>query len=131
VFIARLPPKKQSGDACVGRSRGGLTTTLHLRVNEHGLALQLELSPDHGHDAPLAQRLLQDLPKGTNLLADRGYNADWIRDLIQDRDCTPVIPPKSNRRDEIPLSKRKIQEAQSHRALLQQTQAVPPHRQAL
>ena len=51
--------------------------------------------------------LLQDLPKGTSLLADRGYDADWIREMIEDQNCTPVIPPKSNRREEIPFSKRK------------------------
>ena len=55
----------------------------------------------------MAELLLQDLPKGTSLLADRGYDADWIREMIEDQDCTPVIPPKSNRIDDIPNSKRK------------------------
>jgi len=59
------------------------------------------------HDAPMAELLLQGLPKGTSLLADRGYDANWIRELIEDQDCTPVIPPKSNRVDDIPFSKRK------------------------
>jgi len=27
--------------------------------------------------------------------------------MIEDQNCTPVIPPKSNRREEIPFSKRK------------------------
>ena len=80
---------------------------MHLRVNEHGLPLQIELSPGQAHDAPMAELLLQDLPKGTSLLADRGYDADWIRDMIKDQNCTPVIPPKSNRIDDIPFSKRK------------------------
>ena len=84
-----------------------MTTKLHLRVNEQGLPLQLELSPGQAHDAPMAELLLQDLPKGTSVLADRGYDADWIRELIEDQGCTPVIPPKSNRREEIPFSKRK------------------------
>ena len=84
-----------------------MTTKLHLRVNELGLPLQLELSPGQAHDAPMAELLLQDLPKGTSLLADRGYDADWIRELIEDQDCTPVIPPKSNRIDDIPFSRRK------------------------
>jgi transposase len=78
-----------------------------LLVNEHGLPLQPVLSPGYAHDAPMAELLLQNLPKGTSLLTDRGYDADWIRELIEDQDCTPVIPPKSNRRDEIPFSKRK------------------------
>jgi len=55
----------------------------------------------------MAGLLLEGLPKGISLLADRGYDADWIRELIEDQGCTPVIPPKSNRREEIPFSKRK------------------------
>jgi transposase len=38
---------------------------------------------------------------------DKGYDADWIRDLIEDQDCTPHIPPKSNRYDGITSSKAK------------------------
>jgi len=55
----------------------------------------------------MAGLLLQDLPKGTSLLADRGYDANWIRDLIEDQECTPVIPPKSNRTETIAFNKRK------------------------
>ena len=80
---------------------------MHLRVNGHGLPLQIELSAGQINDAPMAELLLQDLPKGADLLADKGYDADWIRDLIEDQDCTPVIPPKSNRIDDLPFSKRK------------------------
>jgi len=83
-----------------------LTTKLHVRVNGHGLPLQIELSAGQVHDAPMAELLLQNLPKGTSLLADRGYDAGWIRDMIEDQDCTPVIPPKSNRIDDIPFSAR-------------------------
>lgn len=84
-----------------------MTTKLHLRVNGSGLPLQIELSAGQMHDAPMAELLLQDLPEGTDLLADRGYDADWIRELIEDQDCVPVIPPKSNRIEQIPFSKRK------------------------
>ena len=49
---------------------------MQLRVNEQGLPLQIELSPGQAHDAPMAGLLLQDLPRGTSLLADRGYDAD-------------------------------------------------------
>ena len=58
------------------------------------------------HDAPMAELLLNDLPKGAHVLADRGYDADWIRELIEDQDCKPQIPSKSNRKEEISYSKR-------------------------
>ena len=89
---------------------------MHLRVNEHGLPLQIELSPGQAHDAPMAELLLQDLPKGTSLLADRGYDADWIREMIEDRN---------------PLLKAQVQETQSRRTLYQQAQAVQAHRNTI
>lgn len=84
-----------------------MTTKLHVRVIGNGLPVQIELSPGNMHDAPMAELLLNDLPKGADVLADRGYDADWIRELIEDQGCTAVIPPKSNRRDDIAFSKRK------------------------
>ena len=59
----------------------------------------------------MAELLLEDLPKGTSLLADRGYDVDWIRDMIEDQDCTPGIPPKSNMIDEISFSTRKYRKS--------------------
>jgi transposase len=58
------------------------------------------------NDQPMAELLLNDLPAGAKVIADKGYDADWIRDLIEDQDCTPHIPPKSNRYDGITYSKK-------------------------
>ena len=38
------------------------------------------------------------------LLADRGYDADWIRELSMTKGAWANIPPKSNRRDPICFS---------------------------
>ena len=54
----------------------------------------------------MAELLLNDLPRGAKVIADKGYDADWIRELIEDQDCQPHIPPKSNRLDDIGYSKR-------------------------
>ena len=77
-----------------------------MRVNGHSLPLQLELSEGEAHDAPLAASLLKALSGGTSLLADRGYDADWIRALIYSHKSKPLIPPKSNRRDVIYYNKK-------------------------
>jgi transposase len=44
------------------------------------------------------------------VLADKGYEADRIRALIQDQGAKPNIPPKSNRRWGPCLSKRLYRE---------------------
>lgn len=33
-----------------------------------------------------------------HLLADRAFDADWLRNDLKDRGITAVIPPKSNRK---------------------------------
>ena len=38
------------------------------------------------------------------LLADRGYDADWIRELATEKGAWANIPPKSNRSDPICFS---------------------------
>jgi transposase len=81
-----------------------------VRVNEYGLPLQIELSPGQMSDMPMAELLLQNLPAGTHVIADKGYDADWIRDLIEEQRCVPVIPPKSNRYDGIGYSRRKYRQ---------------------
>lgn len=74
-----------------------MTSKLHGRVVGNGLPVQLELSAGQANDAPMAELLLDDLPADADVLADKGYDADWIRDLIEDRDRRPHIPPRSNR----------------------------------
>jgi transposase len=68
--------------------------------------VQLELSPGQANDAPMAELLLNDLPRGAVVLADRAYDADWIREVIEDQECKACIPPKVNRTEPAPYSKR-------------------------
>ena len=49
-----------------------------------------------------AAALLSSLPPTKALLADRGYDADWLRDALADRDIEACIPSKSNRKIQIP-----------------------------
>jgi len=49
------------------------------------------------------------------VLADKAYDADRIRDLIQEQGATPNIPPKSNRRwKKLKQAKRKPQPPYRH-----------------
>src|SRR5262245_3496569 len=47
----------------------------------------------------LAAKLLSRLKSGAMLLADRGYDADWIRALVCQRGAWANIPPRRNRKD--------------------------------
>ena len=49
-------------------------------------------------------KLLSRLKSGETLLADRGYDADWIRTLASKKGAWANIPPRSNRNDPICFS---------------------------
>ena len=88
----------------MGRSRGGLTSKIHALVDSNGLPVRLALSPGEAHDIRLAGKLLSRLKSGSTLLANRGYDADWIRELATKKGAWANIPPKSNRTDPICFS---------------------------
>ena len=55
------------------------------------------LMPGQAHDLRETAALIRDLSAG-HFLADRAFDADWLRNDLLDRDIIPVIPPKSNRK---------------------------------
>jgi transposase len=88
----------------VGRSRGGLTSKIHAIVDANGLPVHLGLTSGEAHDNRLCSVLLSGLSPRTILLADRGYDADWIRALARQQGAWPNIPPKRNRKEAICFS---------------------------
>ena len=92
--------RKQS----MGRSRGGLTSKIHALVDTNGLPVRLALTAGEAHDNRLAGKLLSRLKSGSMLLADRGYDADWIRALAARKGALANIPPRCNRSEPICFS---------------------------
>ncbi len=88
----------------MGRSRGGLTSKIHAVVDTIGLPVRLGLTPGEAHDNRLCSVLLAGLEPGSTLLADRGYDADWIRALTSEQGAWANIPPKRNRKEPICFS---------------------------
>jgi transposase len=74
------------------RSRGGLTSKIHAVVDANGLPVRLALTAGEAHDNRLAGKLLSRLKSKTMLLADRGYDADWIRALAAKKGAWANIP---------------------------------------
>ena len=81
----------------MGRSRGGLTTKIHVIVDALGNPLALSLTGGQVHDITQAETLAAEIEPGA-LLADKGYDADRFIESLEARAITPVIPPKSNRK---------------------------------
>ena len=88
----------------MGRSRGGLTTKIHLLCNQLGEPLHFLLTAGQVNDCTQAIALLGER-KAEAVLADKGYDADAIVDHIEAMGGTAVIPPKSNRKQQRPYDK--------------------------
>jgi transposase len=89
----------------MGRSRGGLTTKIHAVTDARGLPIRLAITPGQDHDATAAADLLIELEDGQIVLGDKAYDADWIRQPIEDQGAAPNIPDRSNRRQRHCFSK--------------------------
>jgi transposase len=79
----------------MGRSRGGLMCKIHAVVDSNGLPVRLALSPGEAHDVRPAGKLLSRLKSGSMLLGDRGYDADWIRELAMKKGAGPISRRKA------------------------------------
>ena len=49
-----------------------------------------------------ARALLSSLPSAKHMLADRGYDAYWYREALEDKGITPCIPSRKGRKAPIP-----------------------------
>ena len=82
----------------MGRSRGGLTTKIHAVVDAGGLPLRLELTPGQVHDVKAAATLLAGLWPDSFVLGDKAYDADRLRQQIEQQGAAANIPNRSNRK---------------------------------
>ena len=87
-----------------GRSKGGFTTKVHLIVNAEGLPMRAEITGGEVSDYKGFDTLLDDgLPQAKVFIADKGYDSDGIRESLEARGATPVIPGRANRRQPIAI----------------------------
>ena len=85
-------------DEALGRSRGGFSTKVHAITDALGNPLDFVLTGGQASDIGQAEKLLALAPAGTKaFVGDKGYDADSLVLAIQEREMTPVIPPRGNR----------------------------------
>ena len=88
--------EKGASDTALGRSRGGLTTKIHLLADEHGLPVDFLLTGGQVHDCTQALPLLGHR-KPEVVIADKGYDTEAILGHLRQNAIQAVIPPRSNR----------------------------------
>jgi transposase len=83
-------------DEGIGLSKGGHTTKIHMAVDAFGLPLEFDITGGEVHDSKAAPGLIEKLPKGQYVIADKGYDSEALRELIREKKAIPLIPRKSN-----------------------------------
>ncbi len=88
---------KKHGHQCLGRSRGGHSTKIHLATDALGNAIRFILTGGERNDITQAEHLIENLFPDY-VIADKGYDADKFILLLNKRNIKSVVPSKINRR---------------------------------
>ena len=79
-----------------------MNSKLHVVSDAKGRPIRMFLSAGQTSDYIGARALLASIPQAGVLLADRGYDADWFRNALIEREISPCIPSRKNRHIQIP-----------------------------
>ena len=78
-----------------------MTTKIVALVDALGNLARFLLLPGQRHDSVGVEPLLDGVAIGA-LIGDKGFDNDWLRRELNERGALAVIPPKANRKTEIP-----------------------------
>lgn len=91
----------------VGRTKGGMNTKLHAICDSKGRPINFFVSAGQVSGYIGALALLSNLPDVDWLLGDRGYDADWFREALQDMGIRACIPGRKQRKTQVKYDKRR------------------------
>ncbi|WSL73704.1 IS5 family transposase [Streptomyces sp. NBC_01723] len=103
------PPAGRTGDHALGRSRGGLTTKIHLACDGRGRPLAILLTPGQRHDSICARPLLERIHvprtgvgrprcRPDQVIADKAYSSRGFGAYLRKRGIAHTIPEKTDQR---------------------------------
>ena len=83
-----------------------MNTKLYAICDSRGRPLDLFITAGQVSDYIGARALLSGLPNVEWLLGDRGYDADWLREALQDKGIRACIPSRKQRKTPVQYDKR-------------------------
>lgn len=95
-------------DHHLGRSRGGVSTKVHLLCDGHGHPLDFHLTAGQEHESTALQTLLEQADQDlvdqngepidwpVHLVGDKAYRADWTDEYLLEIGIQPVMPSKDS-----------------------------------
>jgi transposase len=102
-------PARWAADQALGRSRGGLTTKVHVACDGRGLPLAIVITPGNVNDSMVFEAVMNALRvprvgagrprrRPEAVIADKAYSSRAIRQALRGRAIRAVIPERSDRR---------------------------------
>ena len=82
---------------CMGRSRGELTTKIHVVVDANRNPVSRKLAEGQAHDGRSATDMLDTIGEGQILPADRAYDSDASRTVMTNRGAWANVKPMPHR----------------------------------
>lgn len=82
---------------CIGKTKGGWNTKIHALVDNSGRPIKLLLGAGNRHDILSAPDLVEG-QTDRHILADKAYDSDEFRRLLDGLGLKACIPPKANRK---------------------------------
>ncbi|MFT5615857.1 MAG: transposase, partial [Granulosicoccus sp.] len=90
-------PAARVRQQAIGKPRGGITTKILALTDAFGNLISFRLMPDQAHDLRKTAELIEGITCEM-FLADRAFDANWLRGNLEASGVEPIIPPKSNRK---------------------------------
>ena len=84
-----------------------MNTKLHAVTDTAGRPIRFFMTAGQVSDDTGAAALPGGLPPADWLLADRGYDADWFREALNDKGIKPCIPGRKSRAKPVKYDKRR------------------------
>ena len=84
-----------------------MNTKLHAVTDARGRPVRFLISAGQVSDYTGAAAMLGDLPQAEWLLADQGYDADWLREALKVKGMKACIPGRKSRKTSVKYDKRR------------------------
>jgi transposase len=96
--------RKNQGPQAFGRSRGGVTTKIHLACrDENHIIGDIVITDGNCHDNPFVEKIVDSIPVDMlphiqSASLDKAYDSDSTRAIFEAKGIEPVIPSRKNRK---------------------------------
>ena len=94
---------KKNGPQSIGKTRDGINTKIHALAADEKNLIACHLSRGNLHDGPQGRLLIEQMDqeyKNSYVLMDKAYEGAQTRQAVLDKGMIPVVPPKTNRKNQ-------------------------------